>query len=294
VKKFGTPDKIIGGTDAGTNASFRGIDMDQRQYQDRGPGGEGQSSEAGNQCASGDDHSPRGDLSENSMREQRSAATSNRIAVGEGPLSGDSREGGSDVFERRAELMTSPQGTSKLRVIESRRIGRVEFDESRVIQFADDILGFPKLTQYILCNDPADETMPFKWLVSVENPELMFLVTDPGLFFSDFVFDLSEEDQKILGLSSVEDVSVIAIITVPGDSRLMTANLRGPLVVNWKTMRAKQIVLKNSAYETKHFLFPHLAESALQGITPLAKTVDGGTALTTETPKIQGITEQGL
>ncbi len=183
----------------------------------------------------------------------------------------------------------------KMSVIESKRIGRVEFDESRIIHFVDEILGFPKLSRFILCNDPADETMPFKWLVSLENPELMFLVTDPGLFFSDFVFNLAEEERKALGLQSVEEVNVIAILTVPTDTRLMTANLRGPLVINWKTMKGKQIVLKDSVFETKHFLFPHLAEAALAGVPA---TVTKGVEMSSTTNDIVSIldevSEQGL
>lgn len=140
--------------------------------------------------------------------------------------------------------------------IESKRVGRIDFDESRVITFAEGILGFPTLSRFILCNDPVDETMPFKWLVSIDNPEMMFLVTDPGLFFKDYVFDLTEEEKTYLNFESENDVNVITIVTVPKEPKKMTANLRGPLVINWRTMRGRQVVLKDTHYETKHYLFP--------------------------------------
>lgn len=140
-------------------------------------------------------------------------------------------------------------------IIQSNRIGTVDVDETRIIAFDDGLLGFPLLKRWFLADDPNDENMPFKWLVSVENPEFMFLVTDPGIFFKDFVFDLSEEDQKFLNVKSQDDVTVISILTVPADPKEITANLKGPLVINWKTFRGRQIVLKDPVYETKHFIF---------------------------------------
>lgn len=146
-------------------------------------------------------------------------------------------------------------------IIQSKRIGVVEVDERKIIVFDDGLLGFPTLRNFFLADDPAEPDMPFKWLISIENPELMFLVTDPGIFFKDYVFDLTDEDQKNLSAKTAEDLSVITILTVPADPKLITANLRGPLVINWKTMVGRQLILKDSVYETKHFIFDQSIET---------------------------------
>jgi flagellar assembly factor FliW len=140
-------------------------------------------------------------------------------------------------------------------IIESKRIGRVEVDENRVIRFEDGLVGFPELKTFFLADDPADVTMPFKWLVSAENPELIFLVTDPGIFFKDYVFDLPEEDRRKLQVNTEDDVSVITILTVPSEAKKMIANLRAPLVINWRSLGGRQVILKNTAYTTKHYIF---------------------------------------
>lgn len=140
-------------------------------------------------------------------------------------------------------------------IIESKRIGRVEVNEDRVIRFEDGLVGFNDLKNFFLADDPADVTMPFKWLVSADNPELIFLVTDPGIFFKDYVFDLPEEDRRKLQVSTEDDVSVITILTVPTEAKRMTANLRAPLVINWRTLSGRQVILKNSSYTTKHYIF---------------------------------------
>ncbi len=140
-------------------------------------------------------------------------------------------------------------------IIQSKRIGTVEVDETKILTFDDGIMGFPLLKHWFLADDPAEADMPFKWLVSVENPDLMFLVTDPGIFFKDYVFDLTDEDQRHLNVKSQDDVNVITILTVPAEPRDITANLKGPLVINWKTFRGRQLVLKDPTYETKHYIF---------------------------------------
>lgn len=139
--------------------------------------------------------------------------------------------------------------------ITSNRFGSIEVNEDRIITFKDGVLGFPEMKRFILVDDPNDISLPFKWLISVENPDLAFLVTDPGIFFKDYVFDLPEEDRQKIGATSEDDVSVISMLTVPADPKKITANLRGPLVINWRTLVGRQIVLKDTQFTTKHYIF---------------------------------------
>lgn len=147
-------------------------------------------------------------------------------------------------------------------ILTSSRIGTIEVSDDRVIHFNEGLLGFETLKSFVLCDDPIDAEMPFKWLVSVENPEMIFLVTDPGIFFKDYLFDLHADDQAAIGASTSEDVSVVTILTVPDDPKQITANLRGPLVVNWKTLKGRQVVLKDTNYVTKHFIFTQVPAAA--------------------------------
>ena len=60
-----------------------------------------------------------------------------------------------------------------------------------------------------------------------------------------------------LGAAENSDVSVFVILTV--SERTVTANLRAPLLIDFKTRRGKQIVLSNNAYSVK-FLVSEIAE----------------------------------
>lgn len=158
-------------------------------------------------------------------------------------------------------------------IIQSKRVGTIEVKEDRIIHFQNGILGFPDLKRFIIADDPADISMPFKWLISVENPETVFLITDPGIFFKDYVFDLPESERQAIGVKSEDDVSVITILTVPADPKKITANLRGPLVINWKTLIGRQVILENTSYTTKHFIF---VQAKAQPAAEAPKTSDVG------------------
>jgi len=145
--------------------------------------------------------------------------------------------------------------------IESKRFGTIEVKEDRVLTLKGGLLGFSNMTNFVLVDDRADTNHPFKWLVSLDDPECGFLVTDPGIFFSDYVFDLSEEDRQAIGAETEDDILVITLLTVPANPKEITANLRGPLVFNSNTRNGKQIVLANSGYATKHYIFLQAKDS---------------------------------
>lgn len=150
--------------------------------------------------------------------------------------------------------------------IESKRFGTIEVKEDRILTLEGGLLGFSNLEKFVLVDDEVDPTLPFKWLISVEDPNIGFLVTDPGMFFSDYVFDLSAEDAAKLGVSTADDLTVMCLLTVPADPRMITANLRGPLVFNNNTKHGRQIVLQDSTYATKHYIFVQKSDEAQKSV----------------------------
>ncbi|MDD3500922.1 MAG: flagellar assembly protein FliW, partial [Candidatus Cloacimonetes bacterium] len=51
-----------------------------------------------------------------------------------------------------------------------------------------------------------------------------------------------------------EDALVLVIVTVPKDPAKMTANLKGPILINTKNRLAKQLVIDNNDYSIKYRL----------------------------------------
>jgi len=67
---------------------------------------------------------------------------------------------------------------------------------------------------------------------------------------------LRNEDAAALGIEDPDDAGILAIVTLPARLEEMTANLLGPIVVNVRTRRAKQVVLDDPRYHTRHRLLP--------------------------------------
>ncbi len=139
--------------------------------------------------------------------------------------------------------------------INTTRFGTIEIEEEKIIKMTRGLLGFPDDRRYVLI--PHKEGSPFHWLQSVDTPGLAFVVASPGRFFSDYVFDISDEIEKELEIDAPGDVDCLVIITIPKDNpKKLTANLLGPIVINVKKRLACQVVLDPNVYPVKCPLLP--------------------------------------
>ena len=118
------------------------------------------------------------------------------------------------------------------------------------------ILGFSQLSKYVIIEK--GEYDPFKWLQSVEDPEVAFVIIDPTLFFPNYKLEVNEKELEELNFQQMRELITYAIVTVPGDSSQMSADLLGPLVINSKRRIAKQVVMPDSPYTTKHYILDEI------------------------------------
>ncbi len=133
-------------------------------------------------------------------------------------------------------------------IIETSRFGNLEVDDSRLISFEEGVLGFPEQHEYALVQ--TGEGSGFYWLQAVGTPELAFVVTDPRLFVADYKVPVKSDDLKTIELADASDAQVFVIVNKVGD--MLTGNFQGPLVVNVQNRRARQLVLSDRRYSTRH------------------------------------------
>ena len=153
-----------------------------------------------------------------------------------------------------------------MKVIETTRFGTIEIEENRIFNFVHPILGFEKLNSFVLIDHSPDS--PFKWLQSIEDPHVAFIVTNPVSFGIDYEFTIPDEDAEKLKLEDANDALVLTIVYIPqGAPQLMTANLAGPIILNVKNKLGLQLVLSDSKFTTKHRLIPQ-SESDEQPSAP--------------------------
>ena len=141
--------------------------------------------------------------------------------------------------------------------VASQALGVIEVPCDDVITFVEPLAGFPGSTRYALLphvRQDGQEDAAICWLQSIDEPHHAFVVTDPWGVVPDYAPEISDAEAEQLGLVSFEDARLFGILTVPGDPRELTINLRAPVVVNARTRTGKQVVLVGETYDTRHRL----------------------------------------
>ena len=113
-----------------------------------------------------------------------------------------------------------------------------------VIQMPLGLLGFERIKQYALAGRTAEE--PFLWLKMLEDPKLAFVVVSPFLIDPAYGPNIPDEDRKYLDLQGPEDTLIFNIVKIHGP-RQATVNLKGPIVLNRRTLVAKQVIPVNAS-----------------------------------------------
>lgn len=154
--------------------------------------------------------------------------------------------------------MSSTTGAaSTLIAIPSQALGAIEVRAESLVTVCEPLAGFPDCSSYALLEHVRRDGTPSPtvfWLQAAERPFQAFVVTDPWGVFTDYAPEISDADATQLGLVNFEDARVFAILTIPRTPSGITVNLRAPLVVNMAKRLAKQVVLLNDEYHTRHMV----------------------------------------
>jgi flagellar assembly factor FliW len=124
--------------------------------------------------------------------------------------------------------------------VSTTRFSEIEVDEKEVIELPHVLLDHDK------------KESPFKWLQSLDDGAIAFVLINPLLFRPDYMVEVTEAEVSDLDLKSEEDAVISVIITMPSNPQNMTANLKAPLIFNLSNRRGKQLVLSNPDYATRH------------------------------------------
>ena len=138
--------------------------------------------------------------------------------------------------------------------IQTSNFGEVQIDKDKIINFPEGLPGFESEKEFFIILN-GDEDNPFHWLQALKNPELSFVIINPFEIFEDYDIVLPDTAKSKLKIESEEDVGIYTIVVMPEDITRTTTNLLGPLVINTKEKLAKQVILEEDKYGTKHLIF---------------------------------------
>lgn len=142
--------------------------------------------------------------------------------------------------------------------VATKAYGLIDVDERQKITFPHGLLGFENFRDYVLLDA---ERQPFYWLQSLDSQALAFVLVNPFLFRPDYELDIDDQELTEIGIADPEKALIFAIVTIPADGSPMTANLQGPLVINRDARLARQAILTDQRWKTKHDVVAELASA---------------------------------
>ena len=136
-------------------------------------------------------------------------------------------------------------------VLKTPRFGQIEYGESDVVKFEDGLIGFPQYQNFLIVNHKEESV--FRWLQSIEEPDLAMPIVSPTAFVTDYRPEVKLSQVKGLELSEDTPRIIYTTVTIPhGKPEEMTLNLAGPIIINAVTQQAKQVVLEDESYSIRH------------------------------------------
>ncbi len=122
-------------------------------------------------------------------------------------------------------------------------LGEIEYDENAIIEFKEGLPGFEDAKQYVLVLSD-DLELPFHHLQSVDNPNVVFVITSPFLFVEDYDFELNDSVVQKLAIQEPGDLYIYTVVTIPKKVQFSTINLTAPIVINTVNRQGMQVVLE--------------------------------------------------
>lgn len=138
--------------------------------------------------------------------------------------------------------------------IPTTRFGEVEVEEKQILHIPGGLVGFPLCERFVLLKH--SKQSPYRWLQSLDEPSVAFLVINPSSIVENYEVRLSPEVAGSLFLSEETLKMVLAVVNVPrGRSKDATVNLLAPIVVNPERRVGKQIILEDTDWKIRHRIY---------------------------------------
>ncbi len=129
--------------------------------------------------------------------------------------------------------------TKEVKKISTIQFGELEIEPQHIFYFDNGILGFENLREFVLVAD--EETHPFKWLISIEEPAIGFPLISP--WYLDINYDPGDE-------FDIEKLVLMVIVTLEDENKQMTANMKAPVVFDVENQKGWQTILPSDKYST--------------------------------------------
>ena len=142
--------------------------------------------------------------------------------------------------------------------VQTKWFGEIETTESKIITLEKGIIGFEEDKKFTIVYEEDSNIM---WLQSLENVSLAIPVIRPEIVMPDYDPIVEDELVNTLGTDIRNaELLVLVTLTVPSDIKMMTCNLKAPLIINVDTMKGIQLIADNHDYMVRYHIYDLLKD----------------------------------
>lgn len=136
--------------------------------------------------------------------------------------------------------------------IQTKFHGEIAIQSDQLWNFPKGIPGFEEEKEFALL--PIEGNNMFQVLQSFKSSSVAFIVTNPYILVEDYSFDIDESTIELLSIEKPEDVFILGILTLKQPFETSTINLQAPLIFQMNHRTAKQMILNDNRFTTRHMI----------------------------------------
>ena len=119
-----------------------------------------------------------------------------------------------------------------------------------VVRMDEGLIGYSQFKEFVFSEN--EEFVPFRRMESLEPSGMELLVIDPNVLVPGYSEVVPERTWESLGVTEASKRLVFVVASIGGTPEESTANLLAPILVNYESMTARQVILTDRALPVRH------------------------------------------
>jgi flagellar assembly factor FliW len=145
------------------------------------------------------------------------------------------------------------------------------YRDEDVITFDEGLVGFPACKRFVVMENEA--LSPFRILQCVDQRSVGFLVIDPRTIVKNYNRSVPDQAWKTVGCAEVSDRLALAISIIGSVPEESSANLQAPLLINYREMKGRQLILTGTRYSVTQPLLSQRMKAPVRARTASASSI---------------------
>jgi flagellar assembly factor FliW len=122
-------------------------------------------------------------------------------------------------------------------------------NKNTIIHFDEGLIGFSECKDFQLMEN--DTIAPFRLLQSAEKKDVGFMVLDPSVVMADYYKRIPVREWESIALSTNDLLLAFVICIIGPSANNSTGNFQAPLIINYKKMIGRQVILTDVALSVR-------------------------------------------